>query len=64
MTIAEFRNRLRLMGLTPRQPCYNGGMVHQDRDGQFHNVPDPATLKPEEREAILDLLASIIGANQ
>lgn len=52
------------MGLTPRQPCYNGGMVHQDRDGQFHNVPDPATLTPEEREAILDLLASIIEANQ
>ncbi|MFT3972011.1 MAG: hypothetical protein QM699_00595 [Amaricoccus sp.] len=61
MTIAEFKARLREMGLTPSVPIYAGGMVYEDRDGQLHNVPDPSMLSPEEREEIIVVIARIIG---
>ena len=61
MTAAEFRAKLRALGLTPARNTYNGGAIYQDRAGDFHNVPDPDTLTSEQREALIALFEGILG---
>lgn len=61
MTCSEYRGKLWKLGLTPAQLTYEGGAIYRDRDGEFHNVPDPEKMTPAQRVAMIALLEGIIG---
>ena len=56
MTPADFKGRLRAMGLTPRQPTVGGAYIYEDRDGDMVRIPDPGPMTPDQREAFIELL--------
>lgn len=61
MTSDEYRECIRAMGLTPAKPAYDGGTIHQGRDGEFTIVPNPETLSAEERASMVRLLKRRLG---
>lgn len=63
MTPEGYRAVVRNLGLTPCRPSHDGKTLHQTRDGEFQQVPDPEPLTPEERQAAIDFLKSIMGIN-
>lgn len=60
MTVDEYRDCIRAMGLTPRRPVYNGGQIHEDRNGDMFTIADPTDLTEDERVAMLDMIRSIV----
>lgn len=61
MTEAQYRAALKVLGLSPGKPSYNGATIYMDRDGMAHSIPDPVQLSPEERDHFIALLKTRIG---
>ncbi|HWU60831.1 MAG TPA: hypothetical protein VN112_02280 [Ensifer sp.] len=60
MTTDEYRAALKMLGLTPVKPSYDGAILHQGRDGCFYTIPNPETLSDEERDNMIDLYRSMV----
>ena len=61
MTADEYRGAIRAMGLTAVKPAYDGGTLYEDRDGQFHTLPNPENLSATERKDLLELRRTMLG---
>lgn len=61
MTADGYRAVIHALGLTPCKASYNGTTLHQTRDGQFAQVPDPEGLSPEERRSMIELIKFRLG---
>lgn len=58
MTPGQYRAQIKKLGLTPYRPSHDGKTLHQTREGDFRQIPDPELLSPEEREATIKLIKS------
>lgn len=63
LTADDYRTCIRGFGLTPVKASYEGSTLHVDREGQHHLIPDPDTLSPDERPAMIDLIKWKLGIN-
>jgi len=61
LTPEGYRSAVNSLGLTPCRPSFNGSTLHQDRDGDFHQVIDPDGLTPAQRVAAIELLRFLLG---
>lgn len=61
MTAGEYEAALKNLGLTPYQPSYEGATIYQDRDKQFHTIPNAAELTERERADFIALLRARLG---
>jgi hypothetical protein len=61
MTPDGYRVVIREMGLTPIGRSNGFSTLHQDRDGQIRQVPDPEPMTPEEREAFISVIKLRVG---
>lgn len=64
MTPEEYRAIVRAIGLTPAKPSYEGATLHVDREGQFTSIPDPETLKPDERAGMIAFIKARLGISE
>lgn len=64
MTADEYRAAIKVLGLTPMKPSYNGATLHQDREKQPHIVPDPDSLAGVERRDIIAMLRARLGVEE
>jgi hypothetical protein len=56
MTVEEYRARIRALGLTPCRASFNQSTLHQTREGELRQVPDPEPLSPGERDSVFALV--------
>lgn len=56
MSPQEYRALIKSFGLTPYRPAFDGKTLHQSRENDFVQIPDPEPLSPEERKATIALI--------
>jgi hypothetical protein len=61
MTPDDYRAAVRTSGLKPCKPSFQGSTLHEKRDGEFQQVPDPEHLSPEERVAMIAVIKTRLG---
>ena len=64
MTIDGYKAAIKALGLSPYRPSNGHSTLHQTRDGDFQQVPDPEDLAPEERQGFIDLIRARLGLGQ
>ena len=58
MSPQDYRAYIKSFGLSPCKASFEGKTLHQTREGQFQQVPDPESLSLDERDATIALLKS------
>lgn len=56
MTPQAYRALIRSFGLTPCRPSSDDTTLHESREGERIQIPDPEKLSFEERDSIIRLI--------
>jgi hypothetical protein len=64
MTSEGYRAIVRSLGLAPCRPSFDGKTLHYNvQTKTYQQVVDPEPLSPDEREAEIQLLKFLLGAD-